>query len=83
MKPDARRLRFDPGRAFAVRLIDGPPSSGRWAFEPDGAGARVRFEADFQAPRLFAPIARRVLARSFRGYHANLRRHLEAPAPDR
>ena len=53
------------------------PSSGRWTFEPEGAGSRVHFEASFQVPGLVAPVAKPFIARTFRGYHANLRRHLE------
>jgi uncharacterized protein YndB with AHSA1/START domain len=74
---------FEPGRVFAVHVVEGQPSSGRWTFEPEGAGSRVHFEATFQVPGLLEPIAKRFIARSFRGYHANLRRHLEARPPDR
>ncbi len=69
---------FEPGRVFAVKVTDGPESSGRWAMAPDAAGACVRFEGDFKAPRLLAPLVRRVLERQFRGYHENLRREVEA-----
>jgi uncharacterized protein YndB with AHSA1/START domain len=58
----------EPGRAFGVRVVEGPPSRGRWLFEPDGEATRVRFEAEFGAPRLLAPIMRR----QFRGYHRRL-----------
>jgi hypothetical protein len=74
---------FEPGRVFAVRVVEGQPSSGRWAFAPVAAGSRVDFEAGFEVPGLLAPLAKRFIARTFRGYHANLRRHLEASTPDR
>jgi uncharacterized protein YndB with AHSA1/START domain len=70
----AEYTEFEPGRAFAVRVVEGPPSSGRWTFEPDGAGTRVRFELEARMPRLLAPLLRR----QFRRYHANLRRELES-----
>jgi uncharacterized protein YndB with AHSA1/START domain len=69
---------FEPGRAFGVKVVEGPPSDGRWTFEPEGDGARVHFSAGFEAPRLLGPVARRVVARQFRGYHENLRKELEA-----
>jgi uncharacterized protein YndB with AHSA1/START domain len=69
---------FEPGRVFGVRVIEGPASSGRWTFEPDGGATRVRFEAEFGAPRMLAPVIRPVMARQFRGYHRNLRAELEA-----
>jgi uncharacterized protein YndB with AHSA1/START domain len=72
---------FEPGRVFAVKVIEGPESSGRWVMAPDGAGARVDFEADFRAPRLLAPLMGRMLARQFRGYHERLRRAVEAAPP--
>lgn len=74
---------FEPGRVFAVRVVEGQPSGGRWTFEPEAAGSRVHFEAEFDVPGLVAPIMKRFIARTFRGYHANLRRHLEAGSADR
>ena len=68
---------FEPGRVFAVKVTEGPASSGRWAMEPVGSGSRVQFEADFTGPQLLAPILTRVMARQFRRYHENLRRELE------
>jgi uncharacterized protein YndB with AHSA1/START domain len=69
---------FEPGRLFGVKVTEGPQSSGRWTMEADGAGTRVRFDGDFQAPRLLGPVVRRVMRRQFRGYHENLRRAVEA-----
>jgi uncharacterized protein YndB with AHSA1/START domain len=68
---------FDRGRAFAVEVVDGPPSSGRWALAPEGNGTRVAFEGTGKAPPLVGPILRRIVERQFRGFHANLRRELE------
>jgi len=68
---------FEPGRAFAVRVIEGPPSRGRWTFEPDGAGTHLSFAAEFDAPRVLAPVLKRLTARQFRGYHRKLRAELE------
>ena len=68
---------FEPGRAFGVKVIEGPESSGRWTFAPEGAGTRVEFAAEMKAPPVVGPIMRRVMARNFRGYHENLRRLLE------
>ena len=70
---------FDPGRAFAVRVVEGPTSSGRWRFAVDDAGTRVRFEAEFTAPKLLAPVLKPVMRRQFRGYHRKLRAELEHP----
>ena len=68
---------FEPGRAFAVKVIEGPQSSGRWTMEPDGAGSRIHFEAELKAPPLVGPLLKLMTARSFRAYHENLRRELE------
>ena len=54
---------FEPGRIFGVKVTEGPRSSGRWTMEPDGAGARVRFDGHFSAPRLLGPVVRRVMRR--------------------
>ena len=68
---------FRPGRAFGVKVIDGPPSEGRWTMEPDGNGTRLHFSADFDAPRFLAPVMERIVARQFHGYHERLRHQLE------
>jgi hypothetical protein len=67
----------DNGRLFGVRVIEGPPSHGRWTFEPDGPGACVRLEAEMKAPPGLGPLFKWSAARQFRGYHENLRRELE------
>jgi uncharacterized protein YndB with AHSA1/START domain len=68
---------FAPARAFGVRVIEGPESSGRWTFEPDGSGARVHFEGHMKAPPGLGALFKWMAARQFRGYHDNLRRELE------
>jgi uncharacterized protein YndB with AHSA1/START domain len=81
---------FEPGQVFAVRVVEGPPSAGRYVMEPGGPGTRVHFEAEFDAPRALAPVLRPVTRRQFRSYHRNLRAELEhaadseqaAPRPD-
>jgi uncharacterized protein YndB with AHSA1/START domain len=69
---------FVPGEVLGVNVVEGPPSNGRWTMEPDGDGTRVHFSGELEGPRLLAPVMRRVVARQFRGYHANLRRELES-----
>jgi len=69
---------FEPGRAFAVRVVEGPPSGGRWTFAPEGAGTRVAFAAEFDAPRLMAGVMRPLMRRQFRRYHRKLDRALTA-----
>ena len=71
-------MEFESGRAFAVKVTEGPVSSGRWTMQPEGAGARVQFDGDFKAPRLLAPVVKAFIGRQFRGYHENLRREVEA-----
>jgi uncharacterized protein YndB with AHSA1/START domain len=34
-------IEFESGRAFAVKVTEGPESSGRWTMQPEGAGARA------------------------------------------
>jgi hypothetical protein len=44
--------------------------------EADAAGTRVHFECEAKMPGLMKPLVKR----QFRGYHANLRREVEAAA---
>lgn len=68
-----------------AHIVEGPyPIDGTWSFEPDGGGTRVRFVAEGElrgAMRLLQPVTRVVMARQMAGYHANLRRNVEAMAP--
>lgn len=68
---------FEPARVFAVKVIEGPASSGRWTMRPGGDGTRVHFEAQLAAPRLLQPLLAAVARRQFRRFHENLRRELE------
>jgi uncharacterized protein YndB with AHSA1/START domain len=70
-------VEYEPGRVFAVRVVEGPPSGGRWVFEREGQGTGVRFEAEFEAPRLLAPVLKPLMRRQFRGYHRRLREQVE------
>jgi carbon monoxide dehydrogenase subunit G len=66
-----------PPSVFALKILDGPmPLDGRWTFEPAGEGTRVHFvgEADVRGP---LKLAKPLLARRFRGYHALLKERLE------
>jgi uncharacterized protein YndB with AHSA1/START domain len=77
---------FEPGHAFAVRVVEGPPSAGRYVMEHGGLGTRVFFEAEFDAPRALAPVLRPLTSRQFRSFHRNLQAELDsgsaAPRPD-
>jgi uncharacterized protein YndB with AHSA1/START domain len=74
---------FEPGRAFTVKVVEGPESSGRWTMAPETAGTVIHFESEVKAPRLLAPILRPLAERQFRGYHQNLRRELEGAPTSR
>jgi carbon monoxide dehydrogenase subunit G len=73
---------FERPRHVRTHVVEGPyPVDGTWRFEPDGAGTRVHFVAEGElkgAMRLLGPLAARIIARQFRGYHESLRRNLEA-----
>jgi carbon monoxide dehydrogenase subunit G len=73
---------FERPRRLGTHIVEGPqPIDGTWTFEPDSAGTRVEFVAEGELRgflRLIGPIARRVIDRQFAGYHANLRRNVEA-----
>ena len=73
---------FDRPRRVHAHVVEGPyPIDGRWSFEPDGAGTRVRFAAEGElrgALRVVQPLLMRLMAKQFAEYHANLRRNVEA-----
>jgi hypothetical protein len=68
---------FEPGAAFAVRVVEGPPSRGRWVLRPEGAGTRVSCEVELEAPRGLGFAIKPLTRRQFRKYHRNLRAELE------
>jgi uncharacterized protein YndB with AHSA1/START domain len=74
---------FEPGRVFALRVVEGTPVHLRITLEPDEGGTRLRFRAYGQltgAMRLLQPVIGRVLKRQFSEQLATLKRVLE-PAP--
>ena len=75
---------FDRPVRVRAHIVEGPyPIDGTWSFEPDGAGTRVLFVAEGElrgAMRLLQPVTKVVMARQMAGYHANLRRNVEARA---
>jgi uncharacterized protein YndB with AHSA1/START domain len=78
---------FEPGRALTTHIVEGPvPVDGRWTFQDDGAGgSRVHFVAEGELSgltRLFEPLMRMGVARSFRKYHELLARNVEEAGAD-
>jgi uncharacterized protein YndB with AHSA1/START domain len=73
---------FERPHRVRTHVVEGPyPVDGTWSFEPRDGGTRVQFVAEGQLKgvmRLLGPLAARMIARQFRGYHENLRRNLEA-----
>ena len=70
---------FEPGRVFGVKVVEGPPSTGRWTLTADGDVTRVECAVELEAPRLLAPVMKIAIDRQFRKYHDNLKRLLERP----
>jgi uncharacterized protein YndB with AHSA1/START domain len=75
---------YEPGRTFALRVVEGTPVHLRMTFEPAAGGTLVRFTAHGRltgALRLAEPLLQRTLKRQFTGQCATLRQVLEgAPA---
>jgi uncharacterized protein YndB with AHSA1/START domain len=74
---------FDRPHKLHTHILEGPyPVDGTWTFaSADGGGTRVHFVAQGELTgmmRLLSPIATRMIARQFAGYHENLRRNVEA-----
>ena len=76
---------YDPGRTFALHVIEGTPVDARLTFEPAGNGTLVRFRAFGRLPgamRVAQPLLGRMLRRQFTAQVATLKRVLEeAPLP--
>jgi carbon monoxide dehydrogenase subunit G len=76
---------FERGRALSTHVVEGSmPVDGRWTLQANDAdGTDVRFVAEGEltgAMRLFEPLVRRGVARSFRHCHALLARRVETAA---
>ena len=59
---------FEPGRVFALQVVEGTPVHLRITLDPDGDGTRMRFRAYGElggAMRLFQPVLGRTLKRQF------------------
>jgi uncharacterized protein YndB with AHSA1/START domain len=73
---------FDRPRRFRVHVVEGPyPIDGTWSLEPDGSRTKVSFIAEGRlrgVMRLLEPIAHRIMARQFAGYHRNLARNIHS-----
>lgn len=74
---------YEPGRLFAMRAIDGPLLlDGRWELSAhNGGGTELRFtgEGPVKGPlKLLEKPLTRSLDKRFRGYHATLKRLVEA-----
>ncbi len=71
---------FDRPRRFHVHIVEGPfPVDGTWTFTPEGSGTSVSFVAEGELSglmRIAEPLAKRGMAREFRGYHRNVQRTL-------
>ena len=72
---------FERPRHVRVHVVEGPyPVDGSWTFDSHDTGTSVHFVAEGELTglmRVLQPLAKRMLARQFAGYHENLRRNLE------
>ncbi len=74
-------IRYEPGRAFDLHVVEGPPIDAQLTFEPADGGTRMRFRVHGQPTgmmRLLQPVLRPALKRSFAGYCENLKQVMEA-----
>lgn len=73
---------FDRPRRLRVHVVEGPyPIDGTWSFEASAGGTRVHFVAEGELRgfmRMVEPLARRLIARQFAGYHRKLRDNVES-----
>jgi uncharacterized protein YndB with AHSA1/START domain len=71
---------FDPGRVFALRVVEGTPVHLRITLDPEGEQTRMRFRAFGELSggmRLAQPLLGRVLKRQFQQQLATLGQALE------
>jgi uncharacterized protein YndB with AHSA1/START domain len=71
---------YEPGRTFALRVVEGTPVHLRMTFEPTDAGTLLRFAAHGRltgALRLAEPLLQRTLKRQFTRQCATLKQVLE------
>lgn len=73
---------FEPNRLIAFALDGDIAGEIRWRFEPEGAGTRFTYSADYEIPgsllaRLAAPIAERYNQRELDAAAANLKDRME------
>jgi uncharacterized protein YndB with AHSA1/START domain len=74
---------YEPGRTFALHVVEGTPVDARMTFERAGSGTLVRFRAYGQltgAMRIAQPLLGRMLKRQFTEQIATLKRVLEETA---
>ena len=67
---------YDPGRVFALEVVEGTPVHLRIALDPADDGRHMRFRGFgelFGAMRLMQPLLRRVLKRQFTQQLATLK----------
>ena len=73
---------FDRPTRFRAHVVEGPyPIDGTWSLEPDGLRTNVSFIAEGElrgVTRLLGPIAQRLMARQFAGYHRNMARIIQS-----
>jgi uncharacterized protein YndB with AHSA1/START domain len=78
--------KYDPPRAFALRILDGPlPLDGSWTLEATNGSTRLHFvgQGALRGPmRLLDGLAARSLSKQFLGYHGRLKAAVEEqPSP--
>jgi uncharacterized protein YndB with AHSA1/START domain len=74
---------YEPGRAFALHVVEGTPVDLRITLEPSAGGTLMRFRAFGRltgAMRLAQPLLQRVLKRQFARQCETLKRLLETQA---
>jgi uncharacterized protein YndB with AHSA1/START domain len=76
---------FEPGRRFAIRVVDGPPVDGAWDFAATGDGAtRLTFTPRARVRPRLRGLVESATSLVFRRHHRRLKAAVEAggaPAP--